>query len=123
MGWNGSWEHPGWDRTARGKELPQNWNRVIRPYVLGRDNHRCYWGIPRGTRWEDYRGKRCYTRATHVDHIHRGNDHRPENLQSLCAEHHYRKSERERNESRLGLAPKRATRGYQRFEKHPGMLD
>jgi 5-methylcytosine-specific restriction protein A len=42
-------------------------------------------------------GKRCYDKATDVDHIEHGDDHSPENLQGICDWHHKRKSSREGN--------------------------
>lgn len=75
-----------WQTSNRRSRLPANWQR-LRSQVLRRDNHRC--------QWEDHLGIRCNLTATDVDHIIAGDDHRIDNLQSLCAAHHAFKSSSE----------------------------
>ena len=78
----------------RAKELPSNWSS-IRARILRRDGFTCRW-------LED--DNRCLNRANEVDHIIRGDDHSPENLQSLCKIHHAMKTSKE------ALAAKREKR-------------
>ena len=88
-----------WNGRSRKPELPPNWDSVRR-FVLKRDRNRC--------RWLE-NGVRCMQLANEVDHIRDRDDHRPENLQSLCGSHHRQKT---------------ATQ-YRRLrdpEPHPGMI-
>lgn len=78
----------------RAKELPANW-ASLRARILRRDGFTCRWV-------ED--DIRCHNRANEVDHIIRGDDHSPENLQSLCKLHHAMKTSKE------ALAAKREKR-------------
>ncbi|WP_329151243.1 HNH endonuclease [Streptomyces sp. NBC_01456] len=94
-----------WEGSTRHDELPADWP-AIRAAVLARDEHRCR---------QINEGRVCRRWANQVDHIRRGNDHRPENLQSLCAECHAIKSSRE------GNAAPRITR-WRPTERHPGLL-
>lgn len=94
-----------WVDSTRRYELPDDWPQR-RAYVLSRDNHRCRWNEDSTT---------CSERATDVDHIKPGNDHRYENLQALCHDHHAIKSSRE------GNAAPRVTR-WRSVERHPGLL-
>lgn len=97
----------GWAGSDRRAELPPNWNSEIRPAILLRDGYRCRW-LTHGTR--------CGRQANQVDHIKPGNDHRPENLQALCAEHHAAKSSAEGNAARWAVRQRRAP------EAHPGLI-
>lgn len=90
-------------------ELPANW-RQIRTQILERDNHQCV-AITRD-------GDRCTEPATEVDHIRRGNDHTPDNLQALCGWHHKRKTQAEAREAAANV-PRITTRRPD--EKHPGL--
>lgn len=94
-----------WAGSTRRHELPDDWPQR-RAYVLARDNHRC--------RWHEH-STTCGRAATDVDHITPGDDHRYENLQALCSEHHAIKSSREGND-----AP-RVTR-WRPVEPHPGII-
>lgn len=85
----------GWSDSTR--VLPPNWT-AIRRGILERDGWRCTETMRDGTR--------CRDKATDVDHIARGDDHRPENLRALCRWHHARKSSREGNEARWKPKPK-----------------
>lgn len=98
-----------WDSDARRAELPSDW-RIIRVKALERDGYRC--------RLVE-NGKRCNAYANQVDHIADPLDHSLENLQSLCARHHGKKTSREAQLSRYGLRRRRD----RRFEPHPGMRE
>lgn len=92
-----------WTSRRRG-ELPSNWNS-LRRLVLERDRWIC-----------QIQGPGCSRTATDVDHIRRGDNHDPRNLQSLCAACHKAKTQREsaeaiRRRRELRLRP---------AEKHPG---
>lgn len=86
------------------RALPKNW-KAIRRSVLRRDDHQCCAVTIRG---------RCPEPATDVDHIVRGDNHDPSNLQSLCAEHHKIKTQME------AQAAKRSRKRER--EQHPGYL-
>ncbi|MGK5520312.1 HNH endonuclease [Micromonospora sp. URMC 107] len=101
MTWEGS------DRRAR---LPSNWG-TIRRRILRRDGYKC--------RQVFSTGERCGAPANQVDHIERGDDHRPDNLQALCAYCHGVKTAGEAVEARR--ASPRPTRARP-AERHPGAL-
>ncbi|SFK73513.1 HNH endonuclease [Streptomyces pini] len=96
----------GWKGSRRRHELPPNWKTQIRPYVLERDRYSCR-GID---------SKPCGRPANQVDHIGDRNDHRPENLQALCADCHAAKTSRQGNTARWAVRERRPA------EKHPGLL-
>ncbi|NGO68244.1 HNH endonuclease signature motif containing protein [Streptomyces boncukensis] len=96
----------GWAGSDRRSELPADWPQR-RALVLDRDGHRC--------RWHEH-GVACGKHATEVDHIKPGNDHRPENLQVLCTDHHAIKSSREGNAARWAVRRQRPA------ERHPGLI-
>ncbi|MFF9088637.1 HNH endonuclease [Streptomyces sp. NPDC014991] len=96
----------GWAGSTRRHELPDDWPER-RAYVLARDEYRCRWH-------ED--STVCGRAATDVDHIRPGNDHRPENLQALCRDHHALKSSREGNAARWSVRMRRPA------ERHPGLI-
>lgn len=100
MSWTGSPSH-------RNDRLPADWP-AVRLTVLRRDGWKC-----------QLRYDGCLTAATEVDHIHRGDDHRPVNLQGACARCHALKSSREGHEAR---AKRRQLRRRPRG-RHPGRLD
>lgn len=79
---------PPWAGSNRKDRLPANWEQ-LRAYVLRRDRHRCY---------------RCGAPASDVDHVVRGDDHRPSNLRAICTPCHRVKSALE------GVAARRAAR-------------
>lgn len=95
----------GWAGSTRRDTLPPDWRTRIRPAVIARDKV-CQWRMSEG-------GK-CGAPGNQVDHIGDRLDHRLENLQLLCAEHHNLKS------SRQGNAAK--PRERRPPEKHPGLL-
>jgi hypothetical protein len=111
MSWN-DWSNANKlpSRNYRRRELPSNWQSEVRPKILKRDRYRC--------RWLE-NGIRCNAPAKFVDHIDRFGPHTPDNLWSLCKDHNSDKSRKERNESRLGLAP---ARNGKHWEPHPGMI-
>ncbi|WP_075926470.1 HNH endonuclease [Nocardiopsis sp. CNR-923] len=100
---------PGWQNSTRRATLPPDWDRAIRPRILNRDNHRCHWRVGDGI---------CGRPATDVDHIDGRDDHRDENLQSLCRTHHRRKSSGEGGRARWAKRPSR----YRPKPPHPGLL-
>lgn len=89
-----------WKSSNRKLRLPPNWNS-LRKIVLDRDGHRCV---------------KCGYKATQVDHIVPGDDHRLDNLQSLCTECHGSKSSLE------GVMSRQRNRELRKrpVEKHPG---
>lgn len=99
MTWEGS------DRRAR---LPHDW-ALRRVRVLRRAAYRCE------ARFST--GERCGSPANQVDHIVRGDDHEPENLQALCVYCHGKKTAAEAAEAR-GPQPSRKRKP----EAHPGAL-
>jgi 5-methylcytosine-specific restriction protein A len=94
---------PNWEGSTRRDRLPPNW-RKLRQLVLIRDRGVCQW------RTEDVV---CGRPANQVDHRVRGDDHRLDNLQLLCPDHHARKSGRE------GAAARPPLR--REPERHPGL--
>ncbi|SCE84140.1 HNH endonuclease [Micromonospora viridifaciens] len=99
MTWEGS------DRRAR---LPRNWS-TVRARILRRDGYRC--------RQVFSTGERCGAPANQVDHVQRGDDHRDENLQALCAYCHGQKTAAEAAAARRPRPTRRRT-----AERHPGDL-
>lgn len=95
-----------WEGSDRSSRLPKDW-RQRRAAVLERDGHRCTVQMRDGTR--------CRDRATEVDHLVAGDDHRLENLRAICTWHHLRKSSGEGNAGRTRLTSRRAP------ERHPGL--
>ena len=78
--------------------------------MLKRDEGRCTWKLPSGAR--------CPRPATDVDHKYDPEDHRDQALQSLCAHHHGKKTQRE---AWAGRQKRKKTRS-RREERHPGSL-
>jgi 5-methylcytosine-specific restriction endonuclease McrA len=96
-----------WADSNRRAELPPDWYTSIRPYVLARDEHRCR---------ARTNGRACGRWANQVDHIGDRDDHRPENLQALCADCHNRKSSQQGNAARWRERVQRPP------ERHPGLI-
>lgn len=90
--------------SARRERLPDDWEVNYRRPVLKRDRGVC-----------QIRGPHCLVRATHVDHIHRGDDHSLGNLQSACKRCHAPKSSAEGVQERA----KRRAQGRRPLEKQP----
>lgn len=99
----------GWEGSDRRARLPEDWS-VRRVRVLRRDGYRCQW------RMSD--GGICGERGSDVDHVQRGDDHRLENLQTLCRYHHARKSSAEGN----AVNPAKFKPRRRAPEAHPGAL-
>lgn len=95
-----------WTGSNRRAELPTDWP-AIRAHVLTRDEHRCRWR---------HAGTVCGRWANQCDHIGDRHDHRPENLQALCEQHHAIKT------SRQGNAARWAQRAERPPERHPGLI-
>ena len=93
-----------WRGSNRASRLPSNWT-ALRGAVLKRDNYSCQIKEPG-----------CQGRATDVDHIQAGDNHRLDNLRAACRTCHQSKSSREGNEAKARL---RAAR-YRRKPTHPG---
>ena len=98
-GHRGAWQ--GSDRKSR---LPSNWPK-LRKRILRRDGGLCRLG---------YEG--CLRAATEVDHVQRGDNHDPSNLQAVCRACHAKKSTREGVEARLRFSRDREREG------HPGLM-
>lgn len=101
-----------WTNSSRRDRLPSDWPR-IRGRILRRDKKLCQWRMPDGDK--------CLAPATDVDHIRAGDDHRDNNLQSLCSMHHRRKSSSEGGTAR-GAARRKVAARFRRVEEHPGMM-
>lgn len=97
-----------WASSNRRAELPPDWARR-RDRRLAADGWRCRWLVE---------GTRCTALATDIDHVEGSNDHRHENLQSLCAEHHKIKTAAEAVEARRT----KKARARLPTEEHPGFL-
>lgn len=91
-----------WAGSTRRSRLPTDW-QTIRTRVLQRDRGVC-----------QIRGPRCTHRATEVDHVIAGDDHRDEALQAACTPCHRDKSSAEGNSARRR---ERRVPG-----RHPGLL-
>ena len=98
-----------WASSDRKSRLPSNWTQ-LRTAVLKRCGGRCE-VIKKS-------GKRCWDKATDVDHITAGDDHSMGNLQGLCTWHHARKSSQE------GITARREKDAILRrpTEPHPGLI-
>lgn len=81
-----------WESSNRRAELPADWP-TLRQQTLERDEHRCTWRTA---------GRRCPDQATDVDHIGDKDDHRLENLRSLCSPHHKARTARQATAARWG---------------------
>ncbi len=96
-----------WEGSNRRERLPAGWS-ATRIRILNRDGWRCTW-------IRDDDGAQCNQAATDVDHVTRGDDHRDDNLTSLCPDHHATKSGREGAAARHREPMKRPA------ERHPGL--
>ena len=63
----------------------------------------------------------CGKYANQVDHINRGDDHSPENLQALCEFHHAKKSSAEGAEA-YHKTRREISAKFRHSEAHPGLL-
>lgn len=95
-----------WNTSDRLSRLPPNWSTTIQPSILRRDKYQCKL---------KYVG--CLGTATEVDHIERGDNHDPKNLQAACERCHATKSGREGNQAKARLKKL----GKRPPERHPGL--
>lgn len=95
-----------WRGSDRKSRLPADWPQRRRR-ILERDGYRCQELTAYGP---------CTQIATDVDHVAPGDDDRDENLQSLCADHHAKKSAREGAEAKR----RKYTQRRRPPEPHPG---
>ena len=101
-----------WEGSNRKRRLPSNWS-MLRVHVLKRDGYRCQFRDAGGF---------CVRAATEVDHIHRGDDHSPSNLQALCSYHHGKKSAQEGSDAARIARRKKASKFRRTEEKHPSLM-
>lgn len=101
-----------WANSDRRSRLPADWAK-LRKQVFARDGYRCT------SRMTD--GSRCPDPAAECDHVRRGDDHRLENLTSICVWHHGKKSGLEGGQARADKWRKN-NRKFRRSEAHPGQL-
>ncbi|MFI7069563.1 HNH endonuclease signature motif containing protein [Micromonospora sediminicola] len=97
-----------WDGSDRRARLPHDW-ALRRVRVLRRAGYKCE------ARFST--GERCGAPANQVDHIVRGDDHSPENLQALCVYCHGQKTAGEAAQAR-----RPRPRRERESERHPGSL-
>lgn len=96
-----------WETSDRRSRLPANWP-TLRRLVLERDRYECQ-------HQREDTGQRCGLPATDVDHINRGDNHHPNNLQALCPWHHKHKTAMEGG--RASAQARRRDKGF----THPGL--
>src|SRR5690606_14445701 len=97
-------ETPGaWRNTPR----PRGW-KGLRAQVLERDAYQCTWV-------ED--GWRCTEPGTDADHIGDADDHRLENLRTLCSYHHRKRTALQARAARGPMPSRQRPR-----EQHPGLI-
>lgn len=108
-----------WAKDSKRKaSLPKNWPAICKP-VLKRDGYRCQWGsletdkAPFGL---------CERKAREVDHKGASDDHRPENLRSLCTPHHAKRSARQGGKASGDARTARVAARYRPPDRHPGLL-
>ena len=99
----------GWANSDRKSRLPADWP-LLRQVVMERCGGRC--------ETVKKNGKRCWDKATQVDHVIPGDDHSLANLAGICDWCHARKSSRE------GNAAQAAQRELLKYpvEPHPGVI-
>ena len=100
-----------WDSSDRRRRLPPDWE-ALRRAALIRDDGECQWVEG---------GVLCLRPATDVDHVQPSGPDVLTNLQSLCGEHHARKSGREGNAAMRAKRRQISERLRKPPEKHPGM--
>ena len=104
-----------WVSSTRRERLPADWPARVAA-VMERDGHRC-------THVRVDTGARCTERATDVDHVVRGDDHRLENLAAKCWWHHAKKTAAEGNAARALSQQQRMALEKRAARRHPGLLD
>lgn len=101
----------GWNGSDRRERLPANWP-ALRMQRLELDGFQCTWTL-------SISKERCPRRATDVDHkVEGSDDHRIGALQSLCREHHEKKTSIAARRIKYAKAQKRVRPA----EGHPGQL-
>lgn len=105
-------DSPSWAGSDRKERLPADWLAITK-VVLRRDDFRC--------QARNVYGEQCKERATDVDHIKRGDDHRLVNLQALCGWHHDKKTGREAG-IEVNKKRKEIRNRMRRTEQHPGLI-
>lgn len=94
-----------WIGSTRRKRLPPEWES-LRLQVLRRDSYRC-----------QIQDSGCKGIATDVDHILRGDNHSPKNLQAACSYCHNKKSSAEGHEAQR----RKRARRLRPTDRHPGL--
>lgn len=102
---------PGWANSDRRERLPANWVS-LRKQRFKFDGHQCTAIV---------NGVRCPEPAEECDHHVRGDDHRLENLRSMCSWHHAKKSSAEGAQARAAKWRKNNSK-FRRSEAHPGLV-
>ena len=97
-----------WATSNRASRLPKDWERR-KAAVKRRDHGRCQ---------ASKHNPRCDGQGTEVDHIHRGDDHRLENLELLNHYCHQDKTNAENKARRQAWAAMK----HRPAEKHPGAI-
>lgn len=98
--------------SGRSAPLPPNWP-ALRRYVLERDRAECKWQGPDPFVPTE---RVCGVIASDVDHKGDPNNHDPDMLRALCAEHHRIRT------SAQGNAARWAHRRERPREPHPGII-
>lgn len=98
-----------WADSDRKSRLPSDWPALV-ALTKKRAKGQCQFIMPSR--------HRCPRKGTDVDHIHPGDDNRPQNLQLLCAAHHALKSSLEGQRAQAA----RRIRGLRQEETHPGTI-
>lgn len=99
-----------WDGSTRKETLPPDW-RQRRAAVFARDGNRCV--IVKKN------GRRCWDKATDCDHIGSRDDHSLQNLRSLCAWHHGKRSASQGGTASANRPKRQINRPP---ETHPGLI-
>jgi 5-methylcytosine-specific restriction protein A len=108
--------------SRRTTPLPTNWPR-LRNHIRKRDGQRCTWieSEPDGghplTPGAAEHPDRCGGGAGSVDHIGDPRNHSDDNLRTLCAWHHDRRTAQQANAAKPPAPTLRRPR-----ERHPGLI-
>lgn len=108
-----------WADSSRRSRLPKDWPKR-RSYVRRRAKRTSAFGFEQCEHMNQA-GGRCRLIGNQCDHIVAGDDHRHENLQWLCVDHHQEKTAAEATAARADRNSKRL-RANRRPEQHPGVL-
>ena len=102
-----------WEGSTRKETLPPDWPQR-RQAVFARDGNRCV-VIKKD-------GRRCWDDASDCDHVGDRNDHRLENLRSLCSWHHQRRSSMQGGTASAQAGQARRKSILRPPEQHPGLI-